>query len=241
MLMQSYDFYRLYKDYGCVLELGGDDQWANILAGTELIRRIDAKDAYGLTFTLLTTSEGKKMGKTQNGAVWLDPEKTSPYEFYQYWRNVNDADVIRFLRMLTFLPIEKINEMGKLEGSELNRAKELLAFELTKTVHGAEEAEKAAQAAKALFGAGDNTADIPTAELIEADFTGGKINIIDLLVKSGLCQSKGDGRRLIAQGGVFVNDKKTENITDEFACADFDAEFIIRKGKKTYRRITKKH
>jgi tyrosyl-tRNA synthetase len=239
MLMQSYDFYKLFCDYGCTLELGGDDQWGNILAGTELIRKKTGKDAYGLTFTLLTNSEGKKMGKTQSGAVWLDPEKTSPFDFYQYWRNIADADVIKMLRMITFVPLEQIDQMSSLQGSELNRAKELLAFEVTKMVHGEEEAHKAAEAAKALFGSGTSGKDIPTAQLVEADFEGGKIGIIDLLMKSGIISTRGEGRRLIDQGGIFVNDAKVASVGAEYAAADFDKEFIIRKGKKTFRKITK--
>jgi tyrosyl-tRNA synthetase len=239
MLMQSYDFYKLFCDYGCTLELGGDDQWGNILAGTELIRKKTGKDAYGLTFTLLTNSEGKKMGKTQSGAVWLDPEKTSPFDFYQYWRNIADADVIKMLRMITFVPLEQIDQMSSLQGSELNRAKELLAFEVTKMVHGEEEAHKAAEAAKALFGSGTSGKDIPTAQLVEADFEGGKIGIIDLLMKSGIISTRGEGRRLIDQGGIFVNDAKVASVGAEYAAADFDNEFIIRKGKKTFRKITK--
>lgn len=239
MLMQSYDFYRLFSDYGCTLELGGDDQWGNILAGTELIRKMTGKDAFGLTFTLLTTSEGKKMGKTQNGAVWLDPEKTSPFDFYQYWRNIGDADVIKMLRMITFVPLQQIDEMSSLKGSELNRAKELLAYEVTKMVHGEQEARNAAAAAKALFGAGTSNKDMPTAELVADDFTSGKIGVIDLLMKSGLISTRGEGRRLIDQGGIFVNDEKVTSLSVDFGASDFDKEFIIRKGKKSFRKIVK--
>ena len=239
MLMQSYDFYRLFSDYGCTLELGGDDQWGNILAGTELIRKMTGKDAFGLTFTLLTTSEGKKMGKTQNGAVWLDPEKTSPFDFYQYWRNIGDADVIKMLRMITFVPLQQIDEMSSLKGSELNRAKELLAYEVTKMVHGEQEARNAAAAAKALFGAGTSNKDMPTAELVADDFTSGKIGVIDLLMKSGLISTRGDGRRLIDQGGIFVNDEKVTSLSVDFDASDFDKEFVVRKGKKSFRKIVK--
>ena len=239
MLMQSYDFYRLFSDYGCTLELGGDDQWGNILAGTELIRKMTGKDAFGLTFTLLTTSEGKKMGKTQNGAVWLDPEKTSPFDFYQYWRNIGDADVIKMLRMITFVPLQQIDEMSSLKGSELNRAKELLAYEVTKMVHGEQEARKAAESAKALFGAGTSNKDMPTAELVADDFTSGKIGVIDLLMKSGLISTRGEGRRLIDQGGIFVNDEKVTSLSVDFDASDFDKEFVVRKGKKSFRKIVK--
>lgn len=239
MLMQSYDFYRLFCDHNCILELGGDDQWANILAGVELIRKVTTKDAYGLTFTLLTTSEGKKMGKTQNGAVWLDPEKTSPYDFYQYWRNVDDADVLKLLRMITFVPLDQIKQMESLQGSELNKAKELLAYEVTKLVHGEQEADKASEAAKALFGAGQDSANMPSTVITDEDFTDGRVVIIDLLVKSGLAASRGDGRRLIDQGGVFVNDKKISSLNEDFGAEDFSGAFIIRKGKKSFHKIIK--
>ena len=240
MLMQSYDFYRLFCDQGCVMQLGGDDQWANILGGVELIRKITGKDAYGMTFTLLTNSEGKKMGKTQNGAVWLDATKTTPYEFYQYWRNVDDADVIRMLKMLTFLPLSQIDELSRLTGSELNRAKELLAYELTRTVHGQAEAEKAQAATRALFGTGGDIAHMPTTAIATDDLQDGCISILDLMLKTGLAASKGDARRLIEQGGVAVNGEKVAAVTQSFAAADFTKDFIIRKGKKAYHRVTLK-
>jgi tyrosyl-tRNA synthetase len=238
MLMQSYDFYKLYSDYGCTLELGGDDQWANIIAGVELIRKVTTKDAYGLTFTLLTNSEGKKMGKTQNGAVWLDPKKTSPYEFYQYWRNVDDADVLKLLRMITFMPLEQIAQLESLQGSELNKAKELLAYEVTKLVHGKQEAEKAGEAAKALFGAGHGDNNMPSTAISHDDLKDGRIAILDLLVKSGLAGSRGDGRRLIEQGGIFVNDEKIPSLSADFGPEDFEKSFIIKKGKKAFHKIT---
>jgi tyrosyl-tRNA synthetase len=240
MLMQSYDFYKLYKDYGCVLELGGDDQWSNIIGGVELVRRKEGKEVYGLTFNLLTNSEGKKMGKTEKGAVWLDPEKTPPYEFFQYWRNVGDADVIKCMKMLTFVPLDEINELAKAQGSELNAVKARLAYELTAMVHGEEEADKAKQAAEALFGGGGNLADVPTTNLEESDFTDGGIAITDLLIRCKLCPSKGEAKRLIQQGGVAVNDEK---ITDPFAVIGADAfaegYAMIKKGKKTYHKAVK--
>ena len=209
MIMQSYDFYRLFQDYGCNMQFGGDDQWANMLGGTELIRKKLGKDAYAMTITLLLNSEGKKMGKTEKGAVWLDPEKTSPYEFYQYWRNVGDADVIKCLKMLTFVPIEEIEEMEKhMEGAEYNKAKELLAYELTKLVHGKEEADKADAAAKAIFAGGGNSDDMPSTTIAAADLTDGKIGILTLLVKCGLCPSNGEARRLVTQNGIAVNGEK---------------------------------
>ncbi|MEE1319048.1 MAG: tyrosine--tRNA ligase, partial [Ruminococcus sp.] len=208
MIMQSYDFYALYQKYGCNMQFGGDDQWSNMLGGTELIRRKLGKDAYAMTINLLLNSEGKKMGKTQSGAVWLSAEKTSPYDFYQYWRNVDDSDVVKCLKMLTFLPLEEIDELAKLEGSEINKAKEVLAYELTNLIHGEEEAKKAQEAARALFGAKTNTANMPTTELTEEDFTDGAVGILDLLVKCGLTPSKGEARRLVQQGGVSVNDVK---------------------------------
>ncbi|CDZ24178.1 Tyrosine-tRNA ligase [[Clostridium] cellulosi] len=238
MLMQSYDFYRLHEDYGCILELGGDDQWANIIGGIELIRKKTGKDAYGMTFTLLTTSDGKKMGKTSGGAVWLDPNKTSPYDFFQYWRNVEDSNVIKLLKMLTFLPLDEIKKYEKLEGSELNKAKEVLAFEVTKLVHGEEEAQKALDTTRALFGSGGVAANMPTTYLTESDFTDGKITIIDLLTKSKLAPSRGEARRLITQGGITVNDKKVESINEDYTVSDFNDNFIIRKGKKVYHKFS---
>ena len=238
MMMQAYDFYRLYLDYGCNLEFGGDDQWSNMLAGTELIRRKLGKDAEAMTQVLLLNSEGKKMGKTVSGAVWLDPKKTSPYEFYQYWRNVADADVLKCIRMLTFLPLEEIDAMDKWEGAQLNRAKEILAYELTKLVHGEEEAKAPEASAKALFGGGSAAADIPTVEITEADLEDGEISLISLLVKGGLCPSNGEARRAIEQGGVTLGDEK---ITDKFAKipkAKLAEGPLLRRGKKNYRKIT---
>ena len=235
MIMQSYDFLELNRKYDCQLELGGDDQWSNIIGGVELIRRVEGKEAFGMTFTLLTTSDGRKMGKTENGAVWLDPEKTSPYDFYQYWRNVDDADVIRCLKILTFLPLEQIDELAKLQGSELNRAKEILAYEVTKLIHGEEEAVKAQDAARALFGAGANTDHMPSTDISPADFTDGAISILDLLIKTKLVPSKGEARRLIGQGGIAVHDKKVEDVNQKITSADFENGYlIIRKGKKVY-------
>ena len=240
MIMQSYDFYMLYQKYGCNLQFGGDDQWSNMLGGTELIRRKLGKDASAMTITLLLNSEGKKMGKTQSGAVWLDPEKTSPFEFYQYWRNVADADVLKCLRMLTFLPLEQIDEMDKWEGAQLNTAKEILAFELTKLVHGEEEATKAQEGARALFSSG-NAADMPTAELSDEDFADGSIDILTLLHKSGLVASKSEGRRAVQQGGVAVDGEKVSNIATTFAKADFEGEGkVVRKGKKNFRKVIAK-
>ena len=240
MIMQSYDFYMLYQKYGCNLQFGGDDQWSNMLGGTELIRRKLGKDASAMTITLLLNSEGKKMGKTQSGAVWLDPEKTSPFEFYQYWRNVADADVLKCLRMLTFLPLEQIDEMDKWEGAQLNTAKEILAFELTKLVHGEEEATKAQEGARALFSSG-NAADMPTAELSDEDFADGSIDILTLLHKSGLVASKSEGRRAVQQGGVAVDGEKVSDISATFAKADFEGEGkVVRKGKKNFRKVVVK-
>ena len=242
MLMQGYDFYKLHKDYGCKIELGGDDQWSNILAGMELVRRKDAEEVYGMTFALLTTSAGVKMGKTQGGAVWLDPNKTSPFEFYQYWRNVDDADVYRCLKMLTFISVEEIEAMeDKFKASgdakDVNEAKTTLAYELTKMVHGIEEADKAKEAAQALFANGGNTADMPSSEMAKADFENG-MAILDVMLAAGLIPSKGEGRRLVQQGGVSVNNNK---ITDPFANIDLSMfendEIIIKKGKKTYHKI----
>lgn len=237
MIMQSYDFYVLFQKYGCNMQFGGDDQWSNMLGGTELIRRKLGKDAYAMTITLLLNSEGKKMGKTQKGAVWLDPEKTSPFEFYQYWRNVADADVLKCIRMLTFLPLEEIDKMDKWEGSELNKAKEILAFELTKLVHGEEEAVKAQESARALFSSG-NAADMPSADITTDDLNDGSIDIIGLLVKSGLVSSRNEGRRAVEQGGVSVNGEKvtdTSTVYDESSLSS--GEFILKRGKKNFRRI----
>ena len=232
MIMQSYDFYRLFQDYGCNMQFGGDDQWANMLGGTELIRKKLGKDAYAMTITLLLNSEGKKMGKTEKGAVWLDPEKTSPYEFYQYWRNVGDADVIKCMKMLTFVPIEEIEEMEKhMEGAEYNKAKELLAYELTKLVHGKEEADKADAAAKAIFAGGGNSDDMPSTTIAAADLTDGKIGILTLLVKCGLCPSNGEARRLVTQNGIAVNGEK---FTDPKGLVDLSEPVVIKKGKKVF-------
>ena len=239
MIMQSYDFYALYQKYGCNMQFGGDDQWSNMLGGTELIRRKLSKDAYAMTINLLLNSEGKKMGKTQSGAVWLSADKTSPFDFYQYWRNVDDADVVKCLKMLTFLPLEEIEELAKLEGSEINKAKEILAFELTKLIHGEEEAIKAQEGARALFSKGVDTDNMPTTALTDADFAGDSISVLDLLTKCGLISSKGEGKRLIQQGGVSVDDKK---VTDMFAVvskADFEkGHVIIKKGKKVHHKAT---
>ena len=238
MIMQSYDFYMLYQKYGCNMQFGGDDQWANMLGGTELIRKKLGKDAHAMTITLLLNSEGQKMGKTVGGAVWLDPEKTSPYDFYQYWRNVDDADVIKCLKLLTFVPIEQIEEMEKtLQGAELNKAKELLAFELTKLVHGEQEAKKADDAAKAIFAKGGVSDDMATTEIAAADLEGGKIGILTLLVKCGLCPSNGEARRLVTQGGVSVNDEK---ITDPKTLIDMADAVIIKKGKKVFHKAVAK-
>ena len=240
MLMQSYDFLELNHRYNCVMELGGDDQWSNIIGGVELLRRKEAKEVYGMTFTLLTTSEGKKMGKTEKGAVWLDPEKTSPFEFYQYWRNVDDADVIRCLKILTFLPLEEINELEKLEGGELNKAKEILAYEVTKLIHGEEEAKKAQEGARALFGKGANTDNMPSTAITEADFTDGEIGVLDLMVKTKLAPSRAEGRRLIEQGGVAVDDVKVPSISAKLPLEkDFEKKYvIIKKGKKVFHKVT---
>lgn len=235
MLMQSYDFLVLNRKYGCQLELGGDDQWSNIIGGVELIRKADDKEAYGMTFTLLTTSDGRKMGKTESGAVWLDPEKTSPYDFYQYWRNVDDADVIRCLKILTFLPLEEIEAMAKWEGSQLNKAKEILAFEVTKLIHGEEEAMKAQNAARAIFGGGAHSENMPSTELSDGDFTDGEISVLDLLAKTKLVPSKGEARRLIDQGGISIDDEKVNSVTAKISKSSFEKGFvIIKKGKKVY-------
>ena len=236
MIMQSYDFYHLYQNYGCNMQFGGDDQWSNMLGGTELIRRKLGKDAYAMTINLLLNSEGKKMGKTQSGAVWLDPNKTSPYDFYQYWRNVADADVLKCIRMLTFLPLEEIDAMDSWEGSQLNRAKEILAYELTKLVHGEDEANKAEASAKALFGNGAN-ADVPQTELSESDFVDGSLDICSLLVLSGLVASKSDARRAVEQGGVAVDDVKITNVKESFKYDDFKEGKLFRRGKKAFRKI----
>ena len=237
MIMQSYDFYMLYQKYGCNMQFGGDDQWANMLGGTELIRKKLGKDAHAMTITLLLNSEGKKMGKTEKGAVWLDPEKTSPYEFYQYWRNVQDADVIKCLKMLTFVPIEEIEEMEKtMEGAQFNKAKELLAFELTKLVHGNEEALKAQKAAKEIFSGRGNSDNMPSTEIFADDLIDNKIGILNLLVKTGLTSSNGEGRRLVQQGGVSVNDEK---ITDPSAQILIENEVIIKKGKKVFHKVVR--
>ncbi len=239
MIMQSYDFYKLYNDYGCAIEFGGDDQWSNIIGGVELIRRKLGKEAYGMTFQLLTNSEGKKMGKTEKGAIWLDPEKTSPYDFFQYWRNVGDADVIKCLKMLTFLPLDEIKKYEGLEGSQLNVAKEVLAYELTKLVHNEEEANKALDAARALFSAGGSIENMPKTVLTADSFTDGKIAIIDMLLTSKLCPSKGEARRLIQQGGVSVGDDKVTDFAKEYAASDFEGDgLIVKKGKKTFHRFT---
>ncbi len=235
MIMQSYDFYMLYQKYGCNMQFGGDDQWANMLGGTELIRKKLAKDAHAMTITLLTNSEGKKMGKTEKGAVWLDPAKTSPYDFFQYWRNVGDADVIKCLKLLTFLPIEQIEEMERtMTGAELNKAKEILAYELTNLIHGKEEADKCLEAAKSLFGGSGNTADMPCTELSADDMTDGKIGILDLLVKTKLAPSRSEARRLVQQGGVAVNDEKA---SDANAMVAVDGEVILKKGKKVFHKV----
>ena len=238
MIMQSYDFYYLFQHYGCNMQFGGDDQWSNMLGGTELIRRKLGKDAHAMTITLLMNSEGKKTGKTASGAVWLDPNKTSPYDFYQYWRNVGDADVLKCIRMLTFLPLEQIDEMDKWEGSQLNRAKEILAYELTALVHGEEEAKKAEESAKALFGAGGNNANMPTSVLTDADFENGGINVLSMLVTTGLCPSRGEARRLVQQGGVTIDDVKVASIDESLARERFEGEgIIVRKGKKVFHRV----
>ncbi len=237
MIMQSYDFLALYQKYGCNMQFGGDDQWSNMLGGTELIRRKLGKDAYAMTITLLLNSEGKKMGKTQKGAVWLDPNKTSPFEFYQYWRNVADADVLKCLRMLTFLPLEQIDEMDHWEGSQLNQAKEILAYELTNLVHGEEEAKKAQESARALFTGGMAT-QMPVSELSEADFADGTIDILGVLVKAGLCASRSEARRAVEQGGVTVENEKVTDIKASYAPEQFDGDgMVVRRGKKNFKRV----
>ena len=237
MIMQSYDFYHLFKEYGCNMQFGGDDQWSNMLGGSELIRKKLGKDAYAMTITLLLNSEGKKMGKTASGAVWLDPEKTSPYEFYQYWRNVADADVLKCIRMLTFLPLEEIDKMDEWEGSQLNTAKEILAFELTKLVHGEEEAQKAQAAARAIFAGGGSHENMPSTKLSDDDFKDGKIGVLDMMVKSGLAASKGEGRRLVIQGGVSINGDKITDTQYALDKAAFENEVIMKKGKKVFHKF----
>ena len=237
MIMQSYDFYHLFKEYGCNMQFGGDDQWSNMLGGSELIRKKLGKDAYAMTITLLLNSEGKKMGKTASGAVWLDPEKTSPYEFYQYWRNVADADVLKCIRMLTFLPLEEIDKMDEWEGSQLNTAKEILAFELTKLVHGEEEAQKAQAAARAIFAGGGSHENMPSTKLSDDDFKDGKIGVLDMMVKSGLAASKGEGRRLVIQGGVSINGDKITDPQYALDKAAFENEVIMKKGKKVFHKF----
>ena len=240
MLMQSYDFYELFQRYGCNMQFGGDDQWSNMLGGTELIRRKLGKDAHAMTITLLLNSEGKKMGKTQSGAVWLDPNKTSPFEFYQYWRNIADADVLKCLRMLTFLPLEQIDEMDKWEGSQLNEAKEILAYELTALVHGDEEAKKAQESARALF-AGGNAAEMPTAELSDDDFTDGTIDILSIVQKSGLCASRSEARRNVEQGGVSVDGEAVKDIKTVYTKEQLSGDgIVVKRGKKNFRRVTVK-
>ena len=240
MIMQSYDFYHMFQKYGCNMQFGGDDQWSNMLGGTELIRRKLGKDAYAMTITLLTDSQGKKMGKTAGNAVWLDPNKPSPFDISQYWRNVDDADVLKCIRMLTFLPLEEIDKMDTWEGAQLNTAKEILAYELTKLVHGEEEAKKAQESARALFSQG-NADNLPTTDLEEADFQDGKIDILAVLVKSGQASSRSDARRAVTQGGVSVDGEKVTDITTTYAPADFDGEGkIVKKGKKNFRRVVVK-
>lgn len=237
MLMQSYDFLMLYKKYGCVMELGGDDQWSNILGGIDLIRRVEGKESYGMTFTLLTTSEGKKMGKTEKGALWLDAQKTSPYDFYQYWRNIDDVDVIKCLKLLTFLPMDEISKLAALKDQQINEAKKVLAYEVTKLVHGEDEAGKARQLAEALFGGGGNTSDMSSTEVTAAELSGG-LNILDLLLKTGLVPSKGEGRRLVQQGGIYIGEAPVSSIDFTLSSDLFEnGECILKKGKKTYHKI----
>ncbi|MBR6256536.1 MAG: tyrosine--tRNA ligase [Lachnospiraceae bacterium] len=238
MIMQAYDFYTLFQKYGCNMEFGGDDQWSNMLAGTELIRRKLGKDAYAMTQTLLLNSEGKKMGKTEKGAVWLDANKTTPFEFYQYWRNIPDADVLKCIRMLTFLPMEQIRDMDKWEGAKLNEAKAILAWELTNLVHGQEEADKAKEASLALFAGGGNSENMPSTHLNDEDFTDGAVDIITLLVKASLAGSRGDARRTVEQGGVTVNGEKISDIKQSFTKSDFAGDFVLKKGKKNFMKYT---
>ena len=238
MIMQSYDFYYLYQHYGCNMQFGGDDQWSNMLGGTELIRKKLGKDAHAMTITLLTDSQGKKMGKTAGNAVWLDPNKTSPFDFYQYWRNVDDADVMKCIKMLTFIPIEKIAEMENWDGSRINEKKEILAYELTSLVHGEEEATKAQNAARALFSGKADVSNMPTTELTAENFTDGKISILDLLTISKLAPSRGEAKRLIQGGGVYIGDEKCDSFSKDFALSDFDGDgVVIRKGKKMFVRF----
>lgn len=239
MIMQSYDFYYLFQNYNCNMQFGGDDQWSNMLGGTELIRKKLGKDAHAMTITLLTDAQGNKMGKTAGNAVWLDPEKTSPFDFYQYWRNVADADVLKCIRMLTFLPLEEINKMDSWEGSQLNTAKEILAFELTKMVHGEDEAVKAQAAAKALFAGGADNSNMPTTTLTDDDFTDGEITVLDMMLKANMIKSKGEGRRLIDQGGVSVNDEKVSGALTALKASDFNEDIIIKKGKKMFHKFIK--
>lgn len=239
MIMQSYDFYYLFQNYNCNMQFGGDDQWSNMLGGTELIRKKLGKDAHAMTITLLTDAQGNKMGKTAGNAVWLDPNKTSPFEFYQYWRNVADADVLKCIRMLTFLPLDEIEKMDSWEGSQLNAAKEILAFELTKLVHGEEEAMKAQNAARALFAGGSDNSDMPTTILTDNDFAEGEISVLDMMLKAEMIKSKGEGRRLIDQGGVSVNEQKISSPLTTLKLSDFDKDVIIKKGKKVFHKFTK--
>lgn len=238
MIMQSYDFYALYQKYGCNLQFGGDDQWSNMIGGMELIRRKLGKEANAMTITLLTNSEGKKMGKTQKGAVWLDAEKTTPYEFYQYWRNVDDGDVIKFMKLLTFIPMSEINEYAKLEGAELNKAKEVLAYSLTELVHGKEEADKAQAAAKALFAGGSDDSNMPTTTVEDADFEDGKVTVLSLMIKAGMIKSNGEGRRLIQQGGISVNDEKITDVFTAVSKDDLANGIVVKKGKKVFHKFT---
>ena len=238
MIMQSYDFYSLYQKYGCNLQFGGDDQWSNMIGGMELIRRKLGKEANAMTITLLTNSEGKKMGKTQKGAVWLDAEKTTPYEFYQYWRNVDDGDVIKCMKLLTFIPMSEINEYAKLEGAELNKAKEALAYSLTELVHGKEEADKAQTAAKALFASGADDSNMPTTEVEQSDLEDGKITVLSLMIKAGMIKSNGEGRRLIQQGGISVNDEKSTDVFTAVTADELKDSVIVKKGKKVFHKFT---
>lgn len=237
MIMQAYDFYHLHQNYGCNMQFGGDDQWSNMLAGTELIRKKTGDDAYAMTITLLMNSEGKKMGKTAKGAVWLDPNKTSPFEFYQYWRNVDDVDVMKCIKMLTFIPIEEIEKMEHWEDNRINEKKEILAYELTSLVHGKEEAEKAQSSARALFGGKSDDANIPTVELTEADFNGGKISIIQIMTKCGFASSNGEAKRLVQQGGVSVNDQAVSTLDTSFTKAEAEEGLKVRKGKKHFKKV----
>ncbi|MDD6665883.1 MAG: tyrosine--tRNA ligase [Eubacterium coprostanoligenes] len=238
MIMQSYDFYALYQKYGCNLQFGGDDQWSNMIGGMELIRRKLGKEANAMTITLLTNSEGKKMGKTQKGAVWLDAEKTTPYEFYQYWRNVDDGDVIKCMKLLTFIPMSEINEYAKLEGAELNKAKEVLAYSLTELVHGKEEADKAQAAAKALFAGGSDDSNMPTTTVEDADFEDDKVTVLSLMIKAGMIKSNGEGRRLIQQGGISVNDEKITDVFTAVSKDDLANGIVVKKGKKVFHKFT---